>query len=418
MAKSILIVYSTGGGNTKNSAEAIAEGVKQAGGDLKGVKNVTEISVDELTKYDALLIGEPTWGDGEHYDDYLPFDNAMKEKLVPGKKLAGKQCAVFAGCDRAYAIFGNAVDMIEDRLMECGAEIMQQGVKVELEHNEHSLNFCKKWGHDFVKRINGEMPKQPYIPRMSHDDADRVKGIDPASRKKGAAAATGAPGAVKAAVTNAKQPGTVRAKPEAKANLLPYRATVAPARTFERKFTPDEIARRRFVQAGTYGGIALISAAVAAYFFPGGWQVGFTRNGPYFSIGSKNVLFEPPTEFKIGTVDEYQVGKVDVRWQTRYRVWVVREPNKLYVGLLVCTHLGCTPDWKEAENKFKCPCHGSGYYQDGVNFEGPAPRPMEHCDVRIDPADGQIVVNKGRTYREDKGEWVQGGTGGGAYIAL
>lgn len=108
MAKSILIVYSTGGGNTRNSAEAIAEGVKQAGGDLKGVKNVTEISVDELTKYDCLLIGEPTWGDGEHYDDYLPFDAAIKEKLVAGKKLAGKQCAAFAGCDRAYSIFGNA----------------------------------------------------------------------------------------------------------------------------------------------------------------------------------------------------------------------------------------------------------------------------------------------------------------------
>ncbi len=418
MAKSILIVYSTGGGNTKNSAEAIAEGVKQAGGNLIGVKNVTEISVEELTRADCILMGEPTWGDGEHYDDFLPFDKAMKEKLAPGKKLAGKQAAAFAGCDRAYSIFGNAVDMIEDRLMECGAEIMQQGVKVELEHNEHSLNFCRKWGHDFAKRVSGEMPKQPYIPRMTHDDADRVKGIDPASRTKGAAAAGATAGNVKAAVTNAKQPGSVRPKPEAKANLLPYKATVAPARTFEKKFTAGEISRRRFVQAGTYGGIALISGAVAAFFFPGGFQVGFTRNGPYFSIGSKNVLFEPPTRFKIGTVDEYMVGKVDTRWQTKYRIWVVREPSKLYVGLLLCTHLGCTPDWKESENKFKCPCHGSGYYVDGVNFEGPAPRPMEHCDVSIDPSDGQVVVDKGRTYRKEKGEWTQGGPQGGAYIAL
>jgi cytochrome b6-f complex iron-sulfur subunit len=263
------------------------------------------------------------------------------------------------------------------------------------------------------------MPKQPYIPRMTHDDADRVKGIDPASRKAGAAAgAPAAAGAVKAAVKDAKQPGTVRPKPEAKANLIPYRSTVAPARSFERRFTPAEVSRRRFVQTGTYGGIALISAAVAAFFFPGGWQIGRTRNGPYFSIGSKNVLFEPPTRFKIGAVDAYQVGTTDVRWQTRYRIWVVREPNKLYVGLLVCTHLGCTPDWKEAENKFKCPCHGSGYYQDGVNFEGPAPRPMEHCDVTIDPADGQIIVDKGKTYRKDKGEWVNGGSQGGAFIAL
>ena len=39
----------------------------------------------------------------------------------------------------------------------------------------------------------------------------------------------------------------------------------------------------------------------------------------------------------------------------------------------VCTHLGCTPNWLEAEQKFKCPCHGSGFYKDGINFEGPAP---------------------------------------------
>jgi len=418
MAKSILIVYSTGGGNTKNTAEAVAEGVKQAGGNLVGVKNVTEIQVDDLTKADCLLMGEPTWGDGEHYDDYLPFDKAMQEKLASGKKLAGKQCAVFAGCDRAYAIFGNAVDMIEDRLMECGGEIMQQGIKVELEHNEHSLNFCKKWGADFAKRVAGEMPKQPYIPRMTHDDADRVKGLDPAARKKGAAAAQKGGVAAKSAVTDAKHPGTVRPKPEAKASLLPYRSTVAPAKTFDRKFTAAEVSRRRFVQGGTYGGIALISGAVAAFFFPGGFQVGNTRNGPYFSIGSKNVLFEPPTRFKIGTIEDYQVGKVDTRWQTKFRVWVVREPSKLYVGLLLCTHLGCTPDWKESENKFKCPCHGSGYYLDGVNFEGPAPRPMEHCQVTIDPSDGQVVVDKGKTYRQEKNEWVDGGAMGGAYIAL
>jgi cytochrome b6-f complex iron-sulfur subunit len=71
----------------------------------------------------------------------------------------------------------------------------------------------------------------------------------------------------------------------------------------------------------------------------------------------------------------------------------------------VCTHLGCTPDWKENENKYKCPCHGSGYYRDGTNFEGPAPRPMEHCHVEIDPADGQIVVDRAKRYKSEQGQW-------------
>ena len=33
------------------------------------------------------------------------------------------------------------------------------------------------------------------------------------------------------------------------------------------------------------------------------------------------------------------------------------------------TALGCTPNWLEAEFKFKCPCHGSGFYISGINFE-------------------------------------------------
>jgi Rieske Fe-S protein len=27
----------------------------------------------------------------------------------------------------------------------------------------------------------------------------------------------------------------------------------------------------------------------------------------------------------------------------------------------ICTHLGCTPRYLATEDKYKCPCHGSGY---------------------------------------------------------
>ena len=37
------------------------------------------------------------------------------------------------------------------------------------------------------------------------------------------------------------------------------------------------------------------------------------------------------------------------------------------------------PNWLDGEQKFKCPCHGSGFYMTGVNFEGPAPRPLERA---------------------------------------
>jgi cytochrome b6-f complex iron-sulfur subunit len=113
-------------------------------------------------------------------------------------------------------------------------------------------------------------------------------------------------------------------------------------------------------------------------------------------------ILEPSPSFRIGSPNDYALG-VDTKWQQQYRIWVTRTSDRLFVIYAVCTHLGCTPDWKASENKFKCPCHGSGYDSEGVNFEGPAPRPMDRAKVEMD-AEGQIEVNIGKLYKWPKGE--------------
>jgi cytochrome b6-f complex iron-sulfur subunit len=113
-------------------------------------------------------------------------------------------------------------------------------------------------------------------------------------------------------------------------------------------------------------------------------------------------LFEPSTVFKIGYASDFGLG-VDTKFQQKYRIWVVRSPDRLFVIYARCTHLGCTPDWKSSENKFKCPCHGSGYDDEGVNFEGPAPRPMDRAHVELAP-DNQIIVDVSRLYQWPKGQ--------------
>jgi cytochrome b6-f complex iron-sulfur subunit len=125
-----------------------------------------------------------------------------------------------------------------------------------------------------------------------------------------------------------------------------------------------------------------------------------------------NVLFEPPPTFKAGYPNEIQVGQVDERFKQKNAVWLVRtafddwaKAAGIYALSTVCTHLGCTPNWLEAEQKFKCPCHGSGYYKSGVNFEGPTPRPLERFAITL-ADDGQILVDKSRKFQQEKGEWV------------
>jgi cytochrome b6-f complex iron-sulfur subunit len=113
-------------------------------------------------------------------------------------------------------------------------------------------------------------------------------------------------------------------------------------------------------------------------------------------------ILEPSSTFRIGPPADYAIG-VDTKWQQQYRIWVTRTSDRLFVIYARCTHLGCTPDWKASENKFKCPCHGSGYDSEGINFEGPAPRPMDRAKVTLD-AEGQIQVDTGKLFSWPKGE--------------
>jgi cytochrome b6-f complex iron-sulfur subunit len=121
-----------------------------------------------------------------------------------------------------------------------------------------------------------------------------------------------------------------------------------------------------------------------------------------------NVSSEPPSKFKAGFPDDFEEGKVTDRFKDQ-NSWVVKLRNDkgqtiIYALSTTCTHLGCTPNWLEREEKFKCPCHGSGFYITGVNFEGPAPRPLERWAVNLSE-DGQVVVDKSKKFQQEMGQW-------------
>ena len=59
MAKAIVIYYSRSG-NTKRMAQTVARGIKKEGIETV-LKGVLEVAVDELLKYDAIVIGSPTY---------------------------------------------------------------------------------------------------------------------------------------------------------------------------------------------------------------------------------------------------------------------------------------------------------------------------------------------------------------------
>ncbi len=121
-----------------------------------------------------------------------------------------------------------------------------------------------------------------------------------------------------------------------------------------------------------------------------------------------NVVIAPPNKFKAGRPDDLTQGQVETKFTSQFGVWIVRHEYQgqpqIFALKTVCTHLGCTPIWLEGEQKFKCPCHGSGFYKDGTNFEGPAPRALDRFAIRV-AEDGQLEVDKQRAFQEEAGQW-------------
>ncbi|MGZ3389564.1 MAG: QcrA and Rieske domain-containing protein [Isosphaeraceae bacterium] len=122
-----------------------------------------------------------------------------------------------------------------------------------------------------------------------------------------------------------------------------------------------------------------------------------------------NVLAEPPSTMKVGEPSSYDPNDVNERFKAEGGFWIVRSnryngQDIIYALQTVCTHLGCPPNWLANEQKFKCPCHGSGFYITGINFEGPAPRPLERFKLTL-ADDGQILVDKSQKFQQELGQW-------------
>jgi cytochrome b6-f complex iron-sulfur subunit len=121
-----------------------------------------------------------------------------------------------------------------------------------------------------------------------------------------------------------------------------------------------------------------------------------------------NVTNQPPRTFKAGKPADYAAGGVETKYRETRGVWIVCQPHagrsRIIALRTACTHLGCITLWQESEQRFRCPCHGSAFTMEGVNVEGPAPRPLDRCAIRL-ADDGRIEIDAARTFREERGEW-------------
>ena len=83
----------------------------------------------------------------------------------------------------------------------------------------------------------------------------------------------------------------------------------------------------------------------------------------------------------------FQQSRVD-GWRVlteKKTAWVVKTPeNKIVAYGPQCTHLGCAYHWDSGVKQFACPCHSSLFSIEGKVLAGPAPRPLDRYQTRIE----------------------------------
>lgn len=143
--KKYILIYTSMTGNTEEMAEIISEAIKNEGDEVV-MKDVITADPEELEAHEGFLLGAYTWGDGDIPDEFLDIYDELDSL-----NLTGKKAAVFGSCDSSYPSFGGAVDTLIEKLQECGADVVLEGLKVESGPIGEDVERCKQFGIDFAK---------------------------------------------------------------------------------------------------------------------------------------------------------------------------------------------------------------------------------------------------------------------------
>jgi menaquinol-cytochrome c reductase iron-sulfur subunit len=160
-----------------------------------------------------------------------------------------------------------------------------------------------------------------------------------------------------------------------------------------------ETTRRNFYVGAIYGMMGAISAALGVpaliyLLFPPKAK----KESEWIEIGDiARISPNSPVEltFRRNRTDGWKVIS------EKSTAWVVKSAdNRITAFGPQCTHLGCAYHWEEGKNEFLCPCHNSLFGIDGRVISGPAPRPLDRYQTKVEG--NKLMVGKLNTSPERK----------------
>lgn len=130
-----IIVYWSGTGNTEAMAQAVYEGAKEAGGDVK-LCNVAQVG--DISEYDVLMLGCPAMGAEElESEEFEPFFSSIEGNIN------GKKIGLFGSYDWGD---GEWMRTWQERVQNAGGIMLADGIIANNEPDDEAIDACKSLG--------------------------------------------------------------------------------------------------------------------------------------------------------------------------------------------------------------------------------------------------------------------------------
>jgi cytochrome b6-f complex iron-sulfur subunit len=140
--------------------------------------------------------------------------------------------------------------------------------------------------------------------------------------------------------------------------------------TQDEKHRAEKPARRRFLEIFLGAGV---TASLVSFLYP---VIRYLIPPRRSDLGSNTILAAKVGELKVNT------GKI-FRFGDKPALLVLSANDKYLAFTAVCTHLGCTVQYRPDLHEIWCPCHNGKYDLHGRNISGPPPRPLTEFTVNV-----------------------------------
>jgi len=140
-------------------------------------------------------------------------------------------------------------------------------------------------------------------------------------------------------------------------------------------------ARRRLVEVLLGGGVL---ASVVSFIYP---VLKYLAPPAVPDLGQDDVVACQLGDLKPN-------GSKVFRFGSRPALLLLTAEGEYHAVSAVCTHLGCTVQYRNDMHVIWCACHNGIYGLDGRNISGPPPRPLENFQVNV--RGNEIVVSRKR----------------------